>query len=314
MSTDRSAIRGAVNDWLAGWTTGFDRFWFIPRRPTVLGLIRLLAGMIVFYTHAVWTLELETFFSPDGLLPAEYRQQLFATASWSHLDWLGGSPAMLWTVHGLGLIVLFLFMIGFLTRITSVLAALLVISYANRTLGAGFGLDQLNALLCLYCAVGNSGGAFSVDRWLAFRRDPATGSKWSTAQPDTLTNIAVRLIQVHLCIVYLFAAIGKLQGDTWWTGEAVWLAFASYEYQTVDMTWMANYLPLVSFLTLASLFWELAYPALVWPRLTRPIMLIMAVLVHLGIGMCMGMMTFGMIMIVANLSFIESIKSKPTDV
>ena len=28
MSTDRIATSRAVNDWLAQWTNGFDRFWF----------------------------------------------------------------------------------------------------------------------------------------------------------------------------------------------------------------------------------------------------------------------------------------------
>ena len=71
------------------------------------------------------------------------------------------------------------------------------------------------------------------------------------------------------------------------------------------MTWLAGYLPLLSAMTVISLFWELLYPALVWPRLTRPIMLGVAVLVHLGIGLCMGMIEFGLVMLIANLAFLE---------
>ena len=108
-----------------------------------------------------------------------------------------------------------------------------------------------------------------------------------------------------MCIVYLFAAIGKLQGETWFTGEAIWRAFASHEYQTIDMTWLADHMWLVAMITLASLAWELAYPALIWPRLSRPLMMAIAVLVHLGIGLCMGMLTFGLIMIVGNLAFVD---------
>ena len=206
---------------------------------------------------------------------------------------------MLLVVHCIGMLVVLLFAAGVQTRVTSVLTAVIAIGYCNRSIGADFGLDQILAFLCMYCAIGNSGGAYSVDRMLAF-------GKGIAAPPATaMTNIAIRLIQVHLCTVYFFAAVGKLQGKTWWNGEAVWLAMSNYEYQQIDMTWLANYLPLVSAMTVVSLFWELLYPALIWPRLTRPIMLGFAVLVHLGIGLCMGMLEFGLVMLVANIAFWE---------
>ena len=278
------------------WFDALNDFWFTPRSPRMLGVIRILTGVLLLYSLAVWTLELSTFFATDGLLPPSYRAASFA---WSHLDWFASSSTMLLVVHCVGMLVVLLFTAGIQTRVTSVLAAVIAIGYCNRSLGADFGLDQILAFLCMYCAIGNSGGAYSVDRMLAF------GKSAPAPPPSATTNIAIRLIQIHLCIVYFFAAVGKLQGETWWRGEAVWRAMASYEYQQIDMTWLANYLPLVSAMTLVSLFWELLYPALVWPRLTRPIMLGVAVLVHLGIGVCMGMLEFGLVMLVANMAFLE---------
>ena len=124
-------------------------------------------------------------------------------------------------------------------------------------------------------------------------------------RPDVATNIAIRLIQLHMCIIYLFAGLGKLQGETWWNGQALWYAFASYQYQTVDMTWMVNHMWLINLLTLATIVWEVGYVTLVWFRLTRPWMIGMAILVHLGIGICMGLMTFALIMIIGNLAFVS---------
>lgn len=287
-------IQESIRLWIREMTQGWDTFWFAPRCPQVLGVIRVLTGLIVLWTFLVWTFELSTFLGQDGLLPLEYRQRLGATYSWSHLDWCSSSTSLM-AVHVIAMGIVAMFAAGIGTRVTSVLTALLVISYGNRSIGAGFGLDQINAFLCLYCAVGNSGGAFSIDRWRG----------WNQGRADASTNVAIRLIQIHLCVVYFFAAIGKLQGTTWWTGEAVWLSLASYEYQTIDMTWLSGYMGLVAVMTLASLFWELFYAALVWPRLTRPLILILAIPVHLGIGLCMGMMSFALVMLVANLSFIE---------
>ena len=40
---------------------GWNRFWFTPSDPATLGLIRILAGAMLLYTHVVWTLGLERF-------------------------------------------------------------------------------------------------------------------------------------------------------------------------------------------------------------------------------------------------------------
>jgi hypothetical protein len=284
-----------AREWLSAW----NRFWFAGRDPATLAIIRLVVGSIVFYTHLVWTIELGAFLGGEAMLPAEYRSQLFANHfAWSHLDWVS-SPSMLMVVHLVGLGLIGLFTIGMWTRWTGIATALLVISYANRATGSLFGLDQINGFLCLYLAIGNSGGAYSIDSWRKSK------SNITTAGRDVLTNIATRLIQIHLCVVYFFAGIGKLQGETWLSGDAIWLALASYEYQTLDMTWIANHLWLVAALSLVTVLWEVGYAALIWPQLTRPIVLAIAIPMHLGIGFCMGMLTFGLIMLAANLAFLE---------
>lgn len=311
--TLRSAATAPTTFWQQ-WAIAWNRFWFQPADPATLGLIRICTGLIAFYSTLVWSRDLLTFFGDGGVLPVEYRELLFGQHAWSHFDWVQ-TPTAIWTVHVLGLIVIGLFTLGCWTRVTAIFTALLIISYSNRATGALFGLDQILAFLCLYLAVGNSGGAWSLDRWWKKRKLqnaqgragelPETGS----AEPitrDIPTNIALRLIQLHLCLVYLFAGLGKLQGETWWNGQAIWYSIASYEYQTLDLTWMADWMWFVSLMTLLTVFWEVTYAALVWPKLTRPFVLAFAVITHLGIGIAMGMMTFGLVMLVANLAFVPA--------
>jgi hypothetical protein len=118
-------------------------------------------------------------------------------------------------------------------------------------------------------------------------------------------NIAIRLLQVHMCIVYLFAGAGKLFGDSWWDGGAMWGALANYEYQSFDLTFLAAHPLVINFLTHLTVAWELSYAALVWPRLTRPIVILLAIPLHLGIALGMGMMTFGLVMLIGNVAFIS---------
>ena len=45
------------------------------------------------------------------------------------------------------------------------------------------------------------------------------------------------------------------------------------------------------------MFWELSFCALVWVPKLRPLILAMAVPLHMGIALGMGMITFGLVML-----------------
>ena len=85
---------------------------------------------------------------------------------------------------------------------------MVVISFVNRVPEALFGLDKINAILTFYLAVGPSGSALSVDRWLASA--PPSGAP--RPRHSAAANFTLRLIQVHMCIIYFFAGISKFQG------------------------------------------------------------------------------------------------------
>ncbi len=287
----RSTMSAASEQW--------NRFWFSPADPTTLSLIRVLAGTMLLYSHAVWTLDFEAFFGEQSWLTRDVVNQMFADGyTWSLLSWCR-TPASLWTLHLLALTTFALLTIGLWTRAVSVLAFLFTVSYAYRTPGALYGLDQVNGFLSLYLMLGPSGSRFSVDAWRAKR----VGQ--SHARPSVAANIAVRLMQCQLCVMYLFAGLSKLQGQTWWTGLAVWGGVANQEYQTLDLTWLANWPLSVNFLTHATVAWELSYSVLIWNRWTRPLVLLGAIGIHLGIITALGMPTFGFAMLIANLSFVS---------
>lgn len=294
-------MSGTLKTYFQEISSAWNQFWFRPNHPATICLMRILVGSMLLYTHLIWTLELPTFFAANGIFSEDFRSLVNGPGSWAWSHFYGPSNTVwLWGTHGISLFILLAFTIGWQTRVTSILAFLVTVSYANRAGGALFGLDQINGFLTLYLAVGPSGAMYSLDAYLRERR----GKPASPPSLSTTANISMRLMQCHLCLVYFFAGLSKLQGASWWDGTAIWGAFASYEYQTIDMTWLVHLPWLVNILTLASLFWEVSYAFLVWPRLTRPLMLIGAVLLHAGIGLCMGMITFGLIMIIANIAFL----------
>lgn len=291
------SLLGLIRHALSAW----DRFWFTPMDPATLSLIRVLAGAMLLYTHLVWTLDLEAFFGNTSWITGEALSSMPRSGfAWSYL-WLCDTPWKLGMAHAVALTVLACFMLGLWTRVTALLAWIITVSYANRVPLALFGLDQVNGMLSMYLMLGPCGAEFSLDRWLASRR---IGRGLPPARPAISANVAIRLIQLHLCVIYLFAGLSKLQGPAWWNGTAFWGAVANLEYQSVDLTWLVNYPVIVNLLTHATILWEASYCAMIWPRITRPVILALAVVTHVGIGLCLGMMTFGLAMLIANVAFI----------
>ena len=277
---------------LADAARWWDRFWLAPQSPATACLLRWLAGAMFLYTHGVWSLALDEFFTSDGWQPAGLVEQLRAgTYHWSY--WWSVPDEYIWPVHLAGLAVLFAFWIGWLTPVTSKLAAVIVISYANRVPLANFGLDQINGMLALYLAIAPCGAMWSVDA--LWRRRP---------QPTAAAGLAMRLIQVHLCLIYIYAGLAKLKGEAWWNGEAIWMTLANEEYQSLDLTWLAYAPRLTEALTHATVLWELTFWALVWRPRLRPYVLAIGTAMHLGIGAFLGMWTFGLIMTVAYVAFL----------
>ena len=113
-------------------------------------------------------------------------------------------------------------------------------------------------------------------------------------------------MQVHVCVIYIFACQSKLQGESWWNGQAIWQAVSNLEYQSTDLTWLAWYPWLVNILTHGTVLWEMTFWALVWRPLCRPIVLLIGVAIHLGIGEFMGMWTFGLAMIFLYVAFVPA--------
>src|SRR5439155_18566055 len=160
-----------------------------------------------------------------------YAQGYFAWSIFFNL----ASPAWIWAAHLACLLIFFLLTIGFCTRVVAVLAWLAAQSYIQRSPISLYGQDTILNFALFYLMIGPSGAALSVDRlieryaktWRVLRAR-SSPRKGSTLRPedDTLelgppapsisANLALRLLQVHICIVYLASGLSKLQGPSWW--------------------------------------------------------------------------------------------------
>lgn len=113
----------------------------------------------------------------------------------------------------------------------------------------------------------------------------------------------LRILQLHLCIIYFFGGLGKLLGPSWRNGEAIWKALSQpYHIEQHDWLPIASGYPIFFVLvgwTVVVL--ELLYPIAIWVPRLRVWWMWAVVAMHLGIALLMGLYLFSAWMILLNL-------------
>lgn len=113
----------------------------------------------------------------------------------------------------------------------------------------------------------------------------------------------VIMLQLHLCLVYFFAGLGKIVGTDWWDGNAMWSVMTVYSLD-IYKGYTEAFLklgPVLQFLSIGTVMVELFYPVLIYYKRTRLITLFSVIAMHIGIAFVMGLFTFGLVMTMMNL-------------
>src|SRR5262249_37435658 len=117
-----------------------------------------------------------------------------------------------------------------------------MLSYIHRSPTSLFGMDTILVVVVLYLCIGPCGAALSVDQWLrrawaarqALRHHQPVPTDGRPA-PSISANVATRLLQIHVCMIYAASGLSKLLGSSWWSGGAVWGTVANYEFSPMDV-------------------------------------------------------------------------------
>jgi hypothetical protein len=231
---------------------------------------------------------------------------------WMHVT----DPTGMGIVQGCCILFALLFTLGLGTRVTAVLTWLASISYVHRNVMVMFGVDTMTNILLIYLMIGPSGAALSLDRLIARWWRGERGTPAAPPAPRVSANFAIRLMQLHICIIYLIAGVSKLQGTAWWNGTALWSVLANFEFAPMhiglyndllrfvarDQFWLEMLLTGGCYFTL---FFEIGYAFLVWFPRMRWVFLAGAIFLHGMIGMVMGLKTFSFVMLVMNMCFLR---------
>ncbi|MEU2731312.1 HTTM domain-containing protein [Streptomyces griseoviridis] len=251
-------------------------------------------------------------------------RELFDQTGWASILTLSDGRVYFELCYASALVTATLFLLGWRTRVVSILFAVVVASFHARAIFMTDGGDNLILLMAVYLAFTACGRRWSLDARRARRGTaaPAPVTEQGRAAEHVprsagqlrdarralttvLHNCALVVIAAQVCFLYGSAGLYKVQGGTWGAGTALhyvlnlelfrpWPALSHIADQHTVLIAIAGYLTVLL---------QVAFPFVLFGRLKYPV-LTMLLGMHLGIALLMGLPLFSGAMIVADAVFL----------
>lgn len=251
----------------------WDRFWFGALDPLPLGVFRVALGIMIFLMYLALGPTWEAYFGAEGIsagLPPDPLSVFYWT------DGLVPLRAFWW----LGVAASVTFTLGLWSRPSTIVLYVLETSMAHRSPIAVNGEDLLMRMLLFYACFAPVGSALSLDRH-RLAGDPAPRI-WP-----------VRLMQINLALIYVFAAVAKLVSDpAWLGGDYMYWVLADDDLSRWPFPGLSARLWVSAPMTYAALLVEGLFPILVWFERTRGIAVVAAMAFQVAVALIVRGVTF----------------------
>lgn len=282
--------------------------WFINHTEKCFGLdVRAIALFRVCYASLILTDLLSRFrylsahYTDSGVLPrSAVDGGFFEAGSWSiHL--FGGSYLFQALVFAFSGLVAVLLLLGYRTRLCSILAWLLLLSLQNRNPLILHGGDTIFIVLAFWAMFLPLGATYSLDR--LFATSPPK-------LPKRIFSAATIAITLQICMIYWFAAI--LKTDPIWRidGTAVYYTLNVEAFSKPIAQYFLAYPGLMKFLSFSTLYFEGFGPFLLFAPFffsqLRTLTVIGFIALHVGFALCIELGLFPFFAIAAWLLLIPS--------
>lgn len=272
------AAAGAVATLCFAYREPLRRFWLRTEDPRTLGLFRIAFALLLLLNTGGLLGYAEFLFSNEGLLSTARAREMYAASQFpadgSALAYLGGpyhsllwfwdSPGFVWLHIALVAVSTLALLVGYRTRTSAVVAWFFTLSLWLRSWLFWEGTESVFCCFFFYLLFARSGEAYSIDAWLARRRDP---------QRPTYPAIPAwprRMMMLQLALLYLYTGVMKY-GPTWTSGDAFYYAlnldhFYRFYPQGLSATFGTNLFRLMTWVTR---WWEVLFPAVFAGALLR---------------------------------------------
>lgn len=185
-----------------------------------------------------------------------------------------------------------LLLLGLFCRPAAIIAWFLHLCAAESGGLFAYGADNFMTMGLFYLMLSPLPDRYSFDHWLVKTKpkDPQLLGFWR------------RVLQVHLCFVYFFGGMAKCLGSGWWDGSNLWRSLTRPPFNIISPEVLIRFKYVLPTLGIMICLIEIGYPIFIWIKKTRLVWLVCILVMHIAIGLTMGMYLFALVMIVLNLA------------
>jgi hypothetical protein len=281
-----------------------EEFFFPLRSSKWIALLRAGLGLqLIVYTVSLWQ-DWNYLFSAEneGLINRDLTEDLLNLQNplVPRLGWLVGfghklgfSERPMLTLCWVGLLVAgLLLLFGFLSRAAAIAAWILHLGARSSGGFITYGVDQFMTIGLFYLAIAPMPDRYAVDYFLWRKR---------SVDPHR-AGFQLRILQLHLCLIYFFGGLTKSLGAGWWDGTSMWRALTRPPFNLIDSRILLHWSYLLPAAGVLICLLELGYPLFIWIKFTRGVWFVAVVTMHMAIAALMGLYLFALVMVILNVA------------
>lgn len=266
-----------------------------------LTFFRVMIGIILMKDFFIYFQFRTLLFPEKGIVDFSTYQDISKLyhLEWLYLDFTSTPVLNVFCISGM-IFSVFLFM-GFFTRISAIILFFQLFIVKIRMIFMQDGADNFVMVMLPFLAITDS--ISLSDRYESLKK-----KIFSFFEPyQEILNIWMyRAMILQICIVYFFAGLHKLQGETWLDGSALYYILNSSDFSASSTNAFITKWPwVVNLMTWSTIVFQLAFPFLVWVKKLRPFVLLTGLGLHLGIFLFMRIDNFSYVMIAAYTLFLN---------
>ena len=282
----------------------FKPYFYVDKRA--LGIFRIFLGMLCLIDISRRFSLIDVFYTNSGIISYTSSNSFYKTFS------LLSSFTKSWEVHLffiLGIIFSIFLIIGYKTKLSQIMCAIIIISIHNRVImleNAGDFVFNSILIISIFLPLGLK---FSIDGLKKSLNDFNETSLKDLNIKDNLNNsnneifsLAFLAILLQIISIYIFTGLNK-SGYDWMNGTAVYKMFELDTFLTSFGYYIRDFitLPISKFLTYSTLSIEFVIPFLIvfpfYSHILRLVSILILTVFHISIRMSIkvGMFSFTMI-------------------
>ncbi len=282
----------------------WEKFWFESKPDVQVGYFRTAFLSLAFIFYLLKLFDLDFLYSTSGLVEKADLDMLINPLYRLHYFSFPETVFGIKSFFGVLFLGFFVGILGFLPRVLYLFLLMMHLLLVHRNPTVIYGADMLISLgLFGLFLMGSGASLFFKNRGeFYFLKDFR----------ESLTSAGVRVIQIQVSLIYLFTALEKVRGESWWSGTALWEVFNNSQMMVVDLSFIGGFPSVVVFMTWFVIVFELFFSFAVWTE-ARNFFLLFGFIFHLLIAFLMGLWFFSFFMLSFYLLFLNNPNNELND-